>query len=166
MFSLKSIPSEAVPRALEKAERYRLLHEPRLVESICLDILAIAPGNQQALVMLLLSIVDQFEVTSQCDARARALLPLLKDEYEKIFYSGLIAERHGKSLLQDPSPNARFMAYDYLRDAMEEYERAISLAPPWNNDAALRWNACARLIELNQLEPAPPEEDKSQAELE
>ena len=33
-FDLKSISTDAVPKALEKAERYRLLNEPSLAESI------------------------------------------------------------------------------------------------------------------------------------
>src|SRR5262245_62132513 len=55
-FQLKPIDADAIPRALEKAERYRLLAEPEEAESICLDILAIEPDNQQALVMLLLAL--------------------------------------------------------------------------------------------------------------
>ena len=59
-FDLKSISAESVPKALEKAERYRLLGEPSLAESICLDILAISPSHQQALISLLLARTDQF----------------------------------------------------------------------------------------------------------
>ena len=32
---------------------------------------------------------------------------------------------------------------------MASYERAESLRPPDNDDACLRWNACARLFNLN-----------------
>ena len=49
MSELKSLSREAIPAALEKAERYRLLNEPFESESICLDILAIDPQHQQAL---------------------------------------------------------------------------------------------------------------------
>ena len=51
IFELKPLTQEAIPKALEKAERYRLLKEPAQAESICLDVLQIDPGNQQALVM-------------------------------------------------------------------------------------------------------------------
>src|SRR2546422_11377615 len=61
MFELKPLTEEALPKALEKAERYRLLNEPALAESICLDVLRIDPENQQALVILLLALTDQFE---------------------------------------------------------------------------------------------------------
>ena len=55
-FQLKQLSSEAIPPALERAERYRLLNEPVQAESICLDILAVEPDNQQAIVLLLLLI--------------------------------------------------------------------------------------------------------------
>ncbi len=42
---LKALSVDAVPRALAKAERYRLLNEPVAAESICLDILAVYPKD-------------------------------------------------------------------------------------------------------------------------
>ena len=60
-FELKTLSPEAVPRALEKAERYRLLNEPGEAESICLDALDVEPDNQEALVTLLLALTDQFD---------------------------------------------------------------------------------------------------------
>src|SRR5207247_1282312 len=48
IFELKPLTQEAIPKALEKAERYRLLKEPAQAESICLDVLQIDPGNQKA----------------------------------------------------------------------------------------------------------------------
>ena len=45
---LKRLGSEAIPGALAKAERYRLLNEPEQAESICLDILAADPKNREA----------------------------------------------------------------------------------------------------------------------
>ena len=57
-FDLKSISVESIPEALKKVERYRLLNEPTLAESICLDILAIVPDHQQALISLLLARTD------------------------------------------------------------------------------------------------------------
>jgi len=47
MFDLKTITAESIPRAIEKAERYRLLNEPAEAESICLDVLRLEPDNQQ-----------------------------------------------------------------------------------------------------------------------
>ena len=39
MFELKPLSQDAIPKALERADRYRLLNEPAEAESICLDIL-------------------------------------------------------------------------------------------------------------------------------
>ena len=47
--NLKPIHADAIPEALQKAERYRLLNESSQAESICLDILAVDPRRQQAL---------------------------------------------------------------------------------------------------------------------
>jgi hypothetical protein len=50
MAELKQLHKDAIPAALEKAERYRLLNEPGEAESICLDILAVDPDNQRAVI--------------------------------------------------------------------------------------------------------------------
>ena len=59
-FELKPISKAGIQEALEKAELYRLLNEPSLAESICLDVLQTDPENQPALVVLLLPLTDQF----------------------------------------------------------------------------------------------------------
>ncbi len=61
MSKLKSISKEAIPRALERAERYRPMNEPSVTESICIDILRVEPDNQEALVKLLLALSEQFK---------------------------------------------------------------------------------------------------------
>ena len=68
-FELKSISEQSIPEALAKVERYRLLNEPSLAESICLDILAIVPDHQQALISLLLARTDQFRLECACESR-------------------------------------------------------------------------------------------------
>ncbi len=81
MFHLKPISKEAINEALQKAERYRLLNEPQLAESICQDILDIDPQNHQATVTLLLAITDQFGKYSSTNVQAaRQLLHLMKSD--------------------------------------------------------------------------------------
>ena len=63
MFDLKPIHKDAIPAALEKAMRYRLLNEPAEAESICLDVLNAEPDNQLALTTLLLALTDRFGAT-------------------------------------------------------------------------------------------------------
>jgi hypothetical protein len=147
MFQLKSLSNEGIAAALEKAERYRLLNEPREAESICLDVLEIDPENQKALVILLLSITDRFDRRDADAARhARELLPRLHDEYERTYYAGIIFERQAKSILKRGTPGGGFQAYDWFRNAMDLFEKAESIRPPGNDDALLRWNTCARTI--------------------
>jgi len=98
---LKPITREGIPAALQKAERYRLLNDSSAAESICLDVLEIDPANQEALVSLLLSITDQFvEEMSDNTRRARDVLPRLTDEYDRIYYAGIISERRARAQLQ------------------------------------------------------------------
>lgn len=154
MFELKPLSKESIKAALEKAERYRLLNEPRLAESICLDILEIEPENHDAVIMLILSITDQFKMSNYHNEKnARDLLPLLKDEYERTYYAGLICERRGKAVLDKEILGGEFIAYDWIRDAMELYEQAEKIRPPGNDDAIIRWNTCVRLIKRYNLQP-------------
>src|SRR6266446_867956 len=111
IFELKPLTQEAIPKALEKAERYRLLKEPAQAESICLDVLQIDPANQQALVMLLLA---------------------LTDEYARLYYAGIIAERRAGARLQHGGRGSEFVAYEWLREAMTWYEKAEAIRPAGN----------------------------------
>ena len=157
MFELKPISQEGIPVALEKAVRYRLLNEPALAESICLDILRIDPENQEALVTLLLSLTDQLGAGGVA-SQAKAVIPRLKGEYERAYYSGIICERAAKSLLDHAGPGSAFGAYDGFREAMEWYEAAEPLRPAGSDDAVLRWNTCVRILKkYPNLRPRPEE---------
>lgn len=154
MFKLKPITRDSIPLALEKAERYRLLKEPWLAESICLDILDAEPENAKAIVTLLLATTDQFNASSLIDvSQARELLSRLPDEYSRQYYAGIISERQGKSVLGTNNPEREYIGYEWLSHAMEHYEKAESLRPAGNDDALLRWNTCVRLIGKHNLVP-------------
>jgi hypothetical protein len=145
-FQLKTLSPEAVPRALAKAERYRLLNEPGEAESICLDALEVDPDNQEALITLLLAITDQFGHDEGIVAHAWDTVARLHDEYERAYYTGIIHERRAKALLRSGTPRGGPRAYEWLREAMTWYERAEAVRPRNTDDALLRWNACVRLI--------------------
>jgi hypothetical protein len=154
MWDLKAISPDAIPEALSKAERYRLLHEAADAESICQDVLRIDPENQQALITLLLAITDQFDDHVPA-SRALDLIPRLQGEYERAYYEGVICERAAKSQLRQVRFGAGAMVYDGLLRAMSLYESAAKVRPAANDDALLRWNACARFLMANpQLSPA------------
>ena len=166
MFELKSLSTEGIVAALEKALRYRLLNEPREAESICRDIMEVDPKNHKALTTLILALTDQLATKgAKCGHEARSLLPHLEDEYEEAYYAGIICERRANAQLSGQNPGSGFMAHDLLHDAMEWYEKAEKVRPAGNDDAILRWNTCARLImESEHIRPHP--EDDSQPMLE
>jgi len=155
-FELKKLSGAAIPAALERAERYRLLNEPSQAESICLDVLAVDPDNRQAMVLLLLALSDQFsESIAENMDRAWSLLPKLGDEYLHAYYQGILFERQARVYVRQASPGSRFSAYDLLREAMRFYEKAEQLRPAGNDEALLRWNTCARAIMAGRLEARP-----------
>jgi len=166
MLELKPLTREAIPKALEKAERYRLLNEPVEAESICLDVLRVEADNQRALVMLLLALTDQFEEDiPDAVLKARELLPRLAGPYERAYYAGLIAERRAKARLKHGGPGAGSVAYELLSEAMACFAQAEPLRPPGNDDALLRWNACVRLFARHpHIVPAPQEVAEQQLE--
>jgi len=97
MFELKPLSPDAVPRALAKAERYRLLNEPNEAQSICLDVLAADPGNQQAITTMILALTDQFVSDRSVVHEAQTMVSRLNDEYERAYYTGIILERRAKA---------------------------------------------------------------------
>ena len=165
MFELKPLSQDAIPAALEKAMRYRLLNEPGEAESICQDVLRTDPENQQALVILLLSVTDRFGKNYTVGVtHAQDILPRLRDLYERAYYAGIICERRVKAQLYRGGPGAALEAYESLREAMTWYEKAEQLRPAGNDDALLRWNACARIIMSNGLAPRTEEKIVLQSE--
>ena len=165
MLTLKSLSPEAVPAALEKAERYRLLNEPAEAESICLDILHIDPENQPALITLLLAVTDRFaKGYGVSDTQAKELLARITGDYERFYYAGILAERRAKAKLAQGTPGSAFQAYNGFRAAMDWFEKAEAIHPPGNDDALLRWNTCARMISKNKL--VAQEEDHFEPPLE
>lgn len=168
MFQPKRLSKEAIPAALEKAERYRLLNEPLEAESICRDILEVDAENQQALVTLLLALTDQFEERlGEAVEEARRLLPQLREEYARAYYQGIICERRAKAHLRRGIPGAGRLAYGWLREAMDCFEKAAEIRPPGNDDPILRWNTCARLLKRHpEIVPEEEETDSFQVWLE
>ena len=159
-FELKPLSPEAVPAALDKAVRYRLLNEPVLAESICRDIIAVEPDNEMALINLLLSLSDQFDSQlSTAFKEAQECVPRLEDEYHRLYYGGIICERRANVHLERANPGSGSLAYDWYRRAMEMYEKAFELRPASNDEALLRWNTCVRVLARHaELKPAPEDQ--------
>ena len=149
-FELKPLHKDAVAAALEKAHRYRLLNEPGAAESIYLDILQIEPDNEQALEGIVLAMSDRFgKDYAVGDARVTDYLTRIKGDYERAYFSGIVYERRAKAMLHKGGVGA----FELFRQAMDCFEKAEAMRPVGNDDAILRWNGCARVINQNRLEP-------------
>lgn len=153
MEPLKRLNNNAIERAFDKAKHYRLLNDPENAESICQDILEVDPGNQEAIIVLILSIVDQFDGRSKRVKEAESYIDRLADEFHRCYYTGIIRERFARSVLKRGRPGATHVAYDYFKAAMQYFEQAEALTDDQNDDAILRWNGCARIINAKKLEP-------------
>lgn len=156
--NLKPITPQGIPAALQKAARYRLLNDSAAAESICLDVLEIDPTNQEALVSLLLAMTDQFaDEPADGVRRAREVLPRLTNEYERVYYAGIICERRARAQLHHGAFGSADVAAEWFRDAMQFYEKAEAMRPAGNDDAILRWNTCARLLSRYERAAVPAE---------
>jgi hypothetical protein len=155
-YKLKPISRDAIPRAIQKAERYRLINQSWASESICRDILEIDPTNQQVLIILVLALTDQLaEGHGQAMRTVNEILPRITDEYQRAYYTGISHERSGQAHMHRGAMGSGSMAYDSFREAMTWYERAEAIRPQGNDDAILRWNTCARILSGNShLTPA------------
>jgi hypothetical protein len=164
MFELKWLTAAGIPAALDKAEQYRLLNQPWSAESICWDITQIDAVNQRALRTRLLAQTDQFGRDAGAIRRARESLAGLTDPYERAYYAGLISERLARAELDHWTPGSRFDAYQEFRDAMDHYQRAEAIRPTGDDDAILRWNTCARLLNESP-HIAPRSEERREPEI-
>jgi hypothetical protein len=150
MFAPKPISPDSVPGALAKAERYRLLNEPGEAESICLDILEIDPGNQQAAASLILALTDQIPQNPSIYSNALSAIERLQSSYDRAYYSGIVWERRAKARHHGGGPGAGEYAHEWLKKALNFFDEAQNLRPSGNDDAILRWNACVRYLQANR----------------
>jgi hypothetical protein len=148
---LKTISLESVPRALEKAERYRLLNDPEQAESICHDVLAVDPNNIAAKRIMVLALTDQFVGSGQNvrAKHARSFARELPDPYEQKYYLGVVYEREARAYLAKDLSGS--FAFESFSEAMELFEEAAKIRPAGNDDAILRYNSCVRTIAARGL---------------
>ncbi len=144
--TLKVISADGITEANSKAELYRLLNEPEEAESICYDVLAVDPEDQKALRLLGLAITDQFKGDpSDRYAEVESIFERLRDEYERLYYRGILYERRTKAQLTAGRPAYSLLIL--LEEAIASYEKAEKIRPRGNDDAILRWNRCIRLLQ-------------------
>jgi hypothetical protein len=155
MFALKPISRDSLDGALAKAERYRLLNEPSEAESICRDILEVAPANREARISLILALTDEFQRDDRAFASSMAETANLESAYDRAYYAGIAWERRAKAFHDAGRPGSSGRVYEWIVKALGLFEEAERLRPAGNDDSILRWNACVRFLERHKsLKPA------------
>ncbi len=145
-YRLKPISKSGIKEAFQKVTHYRYLNQFDEAESICRDIVAADPDDQHAQRMLGLIITDQFNgKTSDRYAEAEQIFESLTDAYERAYYTGILHERRAKAQLH--AGNLPHTVHGHFEEAMKFYEQAEKIRPAGNDDAILRWNRCARLLQ-------------------
>ncbi len=145
-FTLKPISPSGIAGALAKVTHYRYLNQAEEAESICRDVIAVDPENQTALRMLALVLTDQFNGTSSDRyAEGESTVSRLTDPYERQYYMGILHERRAKAQLRTGhQPHTLLVLFE---EAMHCFGEAARIRPQGNDDAILRWNRCARIIQ-------------------
>ena len=156
---LHDIHADAIKKALKKAKQYRSLLEPEIAESICLDILHIDHDNQDALVVYILALTDQFHhADKQTQVKViQKAIEKLDSQYHRFYYTGLLNERRARFLISQPMSHT--FAYEYFIEALQNYQKAEQIRPENNDEAILRWNSCIRIIQQEKLQPRLDSED-------
>jgi hypothetical protein len=148
MLTLKKISKSYVPSALLLAEKYRMLNHPRTAESICRDCLEADSENQETITLLILSIIQQFsDPVKYADIRLRHAeewIDKLQSEYQKEYLSGLTLESWAKARVREISGSDSF---EFFKEAMQFYEKAILIRPENDESALLHYNLCVRYID-------------------
>ena len=161
-FELKKLTHDGIESALSKAERYRLLNEPAEAASICNDVLAVDPENQQALVALILSLSDQYALGADPSREIATVAVRVGDPFEKAYFTGLALERRAKALFRRRGANlgTNHTVHAWMHRAMHLFEQAEAIRPPGNDEPLLRWNACARFLMEHPGVCSEPDEER------
>jgi hypothetical protein len=147
------IHKNSINTVLDKARQYRALNEPDLGISICIDVFAVDENNQDALVIYILALTDQYSHQHGKIQPQKIIetIAKLKSEFQQIYYTGIFLERKARALLKNPMSHS--FAYAGLMEAIKQYEAAEVIAPAHCSDPILRYNSCLRTINKEQLQP-------------
>jgi tetratricopeptide (TPR) repeat protein len=143
VYALKRLRQESLDAAIAKAEHYRDLNQPDEAESICRDILDVAPSHQVAWKLLGLATTDRFAsglaglLEDAIEAFER-----LEDGYERTYHVGVAWERAAKAHLERNEAHSAVTAFEH---ALQCFEKAEGMRPD-SPDPVLRWNRCVRLL--------------------
>jgi hypothetical protein len=147
------IHKDTIGTVLDKARQYRSLNEPDLAISICIDVFAVDPDNQDALVVYILALTDQCSHggTKVQYQKITEIIARLESEFHRTYYTGIFLERKARALLKNLMSQS--FAYEGLMEAITQYKISEKIAPKHCSDPILRYNSCLRTIEKEHLQP-------------
>ncbi|HVH45716.1 MAG TPA: hypothetical protein VM925_25355 [Labilithrix sp.] len=146
-WELKRLDARNLEAAVALAKHYRALNQPEDAESICRDVLEVAPENQDALSTLGLALTDQFPTSwMMLFDDACATFAKLRSEYDRVYYTAIAWERYAKAQLVAGHANNARHAFE---QAIDRFERADWLGSPDDPIAILHYNRCVRALESN-----------------
>jgi len=143
-WELKRLADKNLDAAITLAKHYRDLNQPEEAESICRDVLEVAPENADAWRTLGLALTDRFPSAwmtlfdDACGAFGK-----LPSEYERVYYVGVAWERYAKAQLEAGRAHNAIHAFE---EALGRFDDASRLAAPGDPAPTLRYNRCVRAL--------------------
>jgi tetratricopeptide (TPR) repeat protein len=146
-YELKKLADKNLGAAITLAKHYRDLNQPEEAESICRDVLEVAPADVDALRTLGLALTDRF--SSQWMSlfeEACTTFEKLTDAYERIYYVAIAWERYAKAQLEAGRAHNAIHAFE---QAMERFEACLEHAAKDDPAPILHYNRCVRALTTN-----------------
>jgi tetratricopeptide (TPR) repeat protein len=143
-YELKRLADKNLGAAIELAKHYRDLNQPEEAESICRDVLDVAPENVDALRTLGLALTDRFPTAwVTLFDEACTTFKKLPSEYERVYYVGIAWERYAKAQVVAGRAHNAIHAFE---TAMAKFEEAAPLAAKDEPAPILHYNRCVRAL--------------------
>ncbi len=143
-WELRPLAAKNLEAAVALATHYRDLNQPEEAESICRDVLAVAPDNQHAWRTLGLALTDRFpSAWMTLFDEACAAFGKLSSEYERVYYTGIAWERYAKAQLEAGRDHNAIHAFE---EALSRFLEAERLGPKDEPAPILHYNRCVRAL--------------------
>ena len=159
-YELKRLADKNLGTAITLAKHYRDLNQPEEAESICRDVLDVAPDNADALRTLGLALTDRFSSAwMSLFEEACSTFKKLPTDYERAYYVAVAWERYAKAQLEAGRAHNAIHAFE---EAMQRFEEASQHAAKDDPAPILHYNHCVRALTTNpelmraSLEPHLP----------
>ncbi len=146
-WELKQLRERSLTAAVDLAKHYRALNQPEDAESICRDILDVAPQDEEAWRTLGLALTDQFPVAwMTLFDEACAAFAKLSSDFERMYYTAIAWERYAKAQLVAGRARNAIHAFE---EALARFEQADELGPPDDPASILHYNRCVRALTMD-----------------